>query len=90
MKSKLVRLLLHILNSSWLNHSPCQYKYVGNINAFDRSFLESEVKMNPDLSETCPHYSDGIAALEDGKWRKGDIWDVKELKDAFSKPQQPS
>jgi len=44
MKRAIVQLLLAILNSRWLNASPCKYEFVGNIDAFSRSDIESNIR----------------------------------------------
>lgn len=50
MKTHITRFLLSLLNSRWLNHSPCRYGYINNIDAFDLGNLESELKQRPDLT----------------------------------------
>jgi hypothetical protein len=50
MKTMISHLLLRLLNTHWLNPSPCRYGYIGNVDAFDIENLRSEVKMRPDLT----------------------------------------
>ena len=41
MKKIIIKMLLSILNSSFLNGTPCKYEFVGNKKSFTRSFLEA-------------------------------------------------
>ena len=50
MTKRIVRLLLAVLNSRWLNHSPCKYGFIGNIDAFSLENLESEERMRPGIT----------------------------------------
>lgn len=89
--------LLAILNSRFLNGTPCRYEFCGNIDAFSRENLESEDIQQPGITvrevlnlansfKLCPMGTDsGIAVLEDGKWREGNLWDVHALNQSMTK-----
>jgi hypothetical protein len=90
MKASIVRLLLRVLNSQWLNPSPCQYGFIGNVDAFSYSSLASEEKQKPgitvkevlhqaDLFRSCP-IGRGVQVLENEEWRDANVWDLHELK----------
>lgn len=95
MRKFAVRICLAILNSRWLNHSPCRYGFIGNVDAFDIGNLRSEVKQRPDLTvaklieeaerfATCP-IGKGVTVLEDGcAPREANCWDIHELKQALT------
>lgn len=90
--------LLAILNSSLLNGTPCCYEFCGNIDTFSRENLESEDVQQPGITvrevlssadsfKLCPLRTDsGLAVLEDGKWREGNLWDVHALNQSMAKP----
>ena len=70
-----VNFLLAILNSRWLNPSPCRYEFVGNVDAFSRSDIESSLRQQPDMTlqqyidaanrfKACPISRIGITAIE--------------------------
>ena len=44
------KLLLVILNSRWLNQSPCRYDFVGNIDNFSREDVESSLRQDPEMT----------------------------------------
>lgn len=50
MKKVIVKILLWILNSSFLNPTPCSYAFVGNIDNFSRDDIESNLQMEPEMS----------------------------------------
>lgn len=50
MKALIIRTLLSILNSRWLNPSPCKYGFIGNIDAFSFENLESEDRQRPGIT----------------------------------------
>ena len=95
MRGKIIRLLLRVLNSRWLNQSPCKYGYINNVEAFSYSNLRSELKSRPDLMvaqvlaeadafKCCPLKTNGLTVIEDGVAREGTIWDVHELRQEFT------
>ena len=75
MRKLAIRLLLSMLNSRWLNQSPCSYAYVGNIDNFSRSDIEYTLKAEPGMTlrqyldiadrfKSCPISRVGITAIE--------------------------
>lgn len=50
MKSKLIKVLLCVLNSRFLNQSPCRYGYIGNVDAFSREHLAYEEMTRPGIT----------------------------------------
>ena len=96
MKAKLIKFLLAVLNSRLLNNSPCQYGYIGNVDAFSGEHLEYEDKARPGITvrtildeaamfKTCPMRSTGFSVIEDGEVRDSTIWDEHELRNQFTK-----
>jgi hypothetical protein len=90
MKKTLVDVLLRILNSQWLNPTPCKYGFIGNVDAFDIESLRYEVKSRPSLlvaqliaeAETfkaCPLRLHGVTVIEDGTTRDATVWELREL-----------
>ena len=70
-----IRILLALLNSRWLNPTPCRYDFVGNIDNFSRSDIEANLKEEPEMSlrryldiadrfKSCPISRVGITAIE--------------------------
>lgn len=85
-----IRCLLRLLNSRWLNQSPCEYGYINNVDAFSLSNLESEERMRPGVTvETilreaeqfrcCPMKAQ-LQVVEGDRVRDANIWDVHELR----------
>lgn len=75
MKKSIVRVLLALLNSRWLNGTPCHYEFVGNIDAFSREDMESSLREQPDMTlrqyldvanrfKFCPVSRIGVTAIE--------------------------
>jgi hypothetical protein len=75
-----IRVLLAILNSRWLNQTPCRYDFVGNVDNFSREDIESTLRMDPEMSlayylelanrfKACPISRVGVTAIEpDGSY----------------------
>ena len=96
LRTRIVHYLLTALNSRWLNNTPCQYKLVGNIEAFDYSFLESEVKSRPNITvqqilddantwKACPMSVNGLTVIEpDGSIHEATVWDHHELRRLYT------
>jgi len=85
MKKYITKILLAIINSPYLNGTPCKYEFVGNITAFSRSYLESSVQQEPHLMvrnllryspTNCPDYPH---THENGEIRPMNDQDVKDL-----------
>lgn len=76
MKKLLVRILLRLLNTNFLNSTPCRYDFVGNIDNFSREDIESSLRAEPDMSlrrylviadrfKACPSSRIGITVIEE-------------------------
>lgn len=50
MKPLIIRTCLAVLNSRWINGTPCKYAFVGNVDAFSYDNLKSEVAQNPSVT----------------------------------------
>ena len=95
MRKQIVRTLLAILNSRWLNGTPCKYEFVGNVDAFSRSDIEYTLMAHPlitlrqyldvaDRFKSCPISRNGLTVVEgDGSIRQANAWDIHELKIAM-------
>jgi hypothetical protein len=70
-----IKILLAVLNSRWLNQSPCRYDFVGNLDNFSRSDIEYSLKADPNITlreylaiadrfKSCPISRIGITAIE--------------------------
>ena len=80
MRKIAIRVLLAILNSRWLNQTPCRYDFVGNVDNFSRSDIESTLRAEPDMLlcrylemadrfKACPISRVGVTAIEaDGSY----------------------
>ena len=91
MKKYIVGFFLWVLNSRFLNVTPCKYGFIGNIDAFSYETLASEERQRPGitvrtiLSEAdsfrlCP-VRPGLTVIEsDGTIRDADFWDHNEIK----------
>ena len=100
MKRLAVRCLLAVLNSRWLNSSPCPYAYVGNVDNFSREYLAAEEKQRPGVTvrtileeaarfRACPIKPHGVTVLQDDNPpRDATIWDLHELRSSFSRKEQ--
>lgn len=75
MKPLIVKVLLRILNTNWLNPTPCRYDFVGNIDNFSRQDIESTLEVEPQMSlrryldiadrfKSCPISRVGITTIE--------------------------
>jgi hypothetical protein len=96
MKNMIIKILLAVLNSRFLNGSPCKYGFIGNLDAFSYSHLQSEEQQRPgitvktildeaDMFRSCPMRKSGLTVIEDGQSREGTIWDVHELQKQFTR-----
>jgi len=96
MRRRVINLLLAILNSRFLNQSPCEYGYINGIDAMSYQELVNEDKQQPGITvrevllyidrfRACPLRKDGFTVIEgDGEQREGTIWDVHELRQALT------
>jgi hypothetical protein len=102
-RALVIKLLLRLLNSRWLNSTPCAYGFIGNVDAFSLEYLRAEARQRTgitvaqiiyeaDLFRSCPMTHTGLYVIEDGKVREANIWDRHELRAAFTirKPEQAS
>jgi len=96
MRRKTINLLLLILNSRFLNDSPCEYGYINGIEAVSYQELVNEDKQQPGITvkeviesidrfKACPIRENGLIVIENGEAREGTIWDVHELRQAFNR-----
>lgn len=95
-KSLCVRLLLRMLNTQFLNDSPCKYGYINNVDAFSYSNLASEEIQRPGITvktiideadrfKSCPINQNGLTVIEaDGSAHEATVWDRHELNLALS------
>lgn len=90
-KKTIIQGLLRILNSQWLNPTPCSYQFVGNVDAFTLSHLHSEESQRPGITvktiiqeaeifKICPMRSKEVTVIEGDSMREANIWDLQELK----------
>lgn len=87
----IVKILLAILNSRFVNRTPCEYGHVNNIEAFSYENLRYEVKARPDITvkqileeadrwKSCPMSKNGLTVIEaDGSTHEASVWDRHEL-----------
>lgn len=96
LRKSLITVLLKILNSRFLNATPCQFGFIGNVDAFDIQFLRSEIKMDPNKTvaeivadaerfKSCPLKHNLTVMEPDGTDHEATIWDIQELRNAFAK-----
>ena len=76
MKKFLIGILLRLLNTHFLNPTPCRYDFVGNVDNFSREDIASTLKVEPDMSlrryleiadrfKACPISRTGITVIEE-------------------------
>ena len=95
LRSCLVRALLHVLNSRFLNGSPCQYGFIGNVDAFSYGNLASEEKQRPGIAvktileeadrfRSCP-IGRGVTVLQENEPnREATVWDLHDLRQSLT------
>lgn len=96
MRGFVVKVLLKILNSRWLNQSPCEYGYINNIDAFSYRNCYYEDQQQPgktiremlddaDRFRSCPIYLNGLTVIDpDGSTHEATVWDRHELQLALT------
>src|SRR5262245_17383945 len=96
MRRRIINLLLRILNSKWLNGTPCEYGHINGIDAMSYQELVNEDKQRPGITvrevlmyidrfKSCPVRENGFTVIKpDGEQREGTIWDVHELRLALT------
>jgi len=50
MRALIIRTCLAILNSGWVNGTPCKYGFIGNVDAFSYDHLRSEEEQRPGVT----------------------------------------
>lgn len=91
MKKACIKTLLWLLNSRFLNPTPCRYGFIGNIDAFSYENLASEQEQRPGITvktildeadrfRSCPLRERGLTVLEsDGTSREANAADMRDL-----------
>ena len=86
MRKLLIKCFLSMLNGRFLNHTPCKYEFVGNLDAFSRSDIESTLRSDPDMTlqeyidcanrfKACPISRTGVSVIEpDGTYSLNRDW----------------
>ena len=93
MRKIVIQVLLKILNSHFLNQTPCRYGFIGNVDAFSYENLASEEEQRPGITvktvlkeadrfRSCPiRNGGGLTVLEsDGTSHEATAWDMHELR----------
>ena len=82
----IVHSLLNVLNSRFLNQTPCHYEFVGNVDAFSRSDIEATLRSDPQMTlqeyidlanrfKSCPISRIGVSVIEsDGSYSLNRDW----------------
>lgn len=76
MKVLIVRILLRLLNTQFLNPTPCRYDFVGNVDNFSREDIAGTLKGDPEMSlrryldmadqfKACPSSRVGVSVIEE-------------------------
>ena len=95
MRKILVRAMLAVLNSRWVNQSPCKYGFIGNVDAFEYSHLVSEEKMRPGITvkmileeadrfRSCP-VGKSLTVIEPDGYREANAFDLRDLRESFAR-----
>jgi hypothetical protein len=93
MRTAIIRFLLAALNSRWLNQSPCQYGFIGNVDAFSLGNLKSEERQRPGITvktilqeaerfRSCP-LTARLIIFQDGDTRDPTTLDFDELRQSL-------
>lgn len=100
-RATFIKSLLAILNSRWLNQTPCEYGFIGNVDAFSYAHLASEEKQRPGITvktileetdrfKACPINTRGLTVMEaDGTSHEATVWDLHELRESFAPKEDP-
>ena len=101
MRAFIIKVVLAVLNSRWLNHSPCRYGFIGNVDAFEYSHLASEESQRPGITvktildeadrfKACPINDKGLTVLEaDGSQHEATVFDLRDLRESFAPKDKP-
>ena len=90
MRALIVNFMLRLLNSRFLNATPCKYGFIGNVDAFSYENLESEARQRPGITvevilaeadrfRSCPMI-DALTVIDGGDFRPATCWDLHELR----------
>lgn len=100
MKRYIVRILLAMLNSHFLNASPCKYAFVGNVHDFSREHLEAVHRMGhtiPQLLKSVDDFrackfqsSGGIHVIDEHGTRSGTEADIQDFLGSFDSAAEPT
>jgi hypothetical protein len=91
----LIKILLSILNSRFVNKSPCKYGYINGLDAFSYDDLRCIVKQDESITvkqylkdadsfKSCKLDDNNLKVLEGDKIRNADIWDIGALRRALT------
>jgi len=81
-----VSAMLSMLNSRWLNATPCSFAFVGNVDNFSREDIEGTLENEPEITlreyltradrfKVCPASRIGVTVIEpDGSYTKNIEW----------------
>lgn len=87
-----------MLNSGFLNATPCRYGFIGNVDAFEHSHLQSEERQQPGITvkevlsmadrfKSCPMRTTGVTVMEsDGTSHEATAMDLHELRTSLIPP----
>lgn len=99
MRGRIIKALLAVLNSRFLNKSPCEFGYINNVEAFSYRHLYYEDQQRPGITakqileesdrfKSCPINKNGLMVIEpDGSIHEATIWDRHELQIALTPKQ---
>lgn len=93
MRTRIIDTLLAILNSRWINATPCSYGHVNGLDAMSYEALASEDRQQPGITvrevlvtidrfKSCSTRS-GLTVIDGEDVREATAWDVHELNQAF-------
>ena len=95
-RGRITKCLLWVLNSRFLNKSPCEYGYINNIDAFSYRNCYFEDQQQPGITvremldaadrfRACPINLQGLTVMEpDGSSHEATVWDRHELNIALT------
>jgi hypothetical protein len=96
LRKPIIKALLALLNSRYLNATPCRYGLIGNVDAFDYFYLASEESQRPGITvktildeadrfKACPINDKGLTVLEaDGSHHEATVFDLRDLRESFT------
>jgi hypothetical protein len=95
MSAILIKALLWLLNSRWLNKTPCKYGFINNLEAFSYENLASEETQRPgimvkqvleetDRFKSCSISKNGLTVIDGDEIREATVWDHYQLRKLFA------